>query len=259
MRSRLLSRGLAPTIGLLASAGGGEATAGSIPTALAVATVRGALIYATGESIGGAVPASAVALAERGLKMMSLTRWNAVAFTLLAIGGGTAGVVAFAQPRQAADQGEARPPGAARRPCGPRMIEHGIPRPPRGSRRPDLAVNALMDRLMQNMPDDKASKFRLFDAIPTWSRRLMEDRLVWPRPRPRLAAMREHRDRMKKLETLYTELMQGESGHLWSTDVLNVKYHRLEADQLLAEAGVDAGEPTTPANSEPKPAAAPRR
>jgi RNA polymerase sigma factor (sigma-70 family) len=259
LRSRLLSRGLAPTTGLLASAGGGEATAGSIPTALAVATVRGALIYAAGESIGGAVPASAVALAERGLKMMSLTRWNAVAFTLLAIGGGAAGVVAFAQPRQAADQGEARPPGApaAVRPPDDRARKTAAAARVETAR---SAVDALMDRLMQNMPDDKASKFRVFDAIPTWSRRLMEDRVRVAGDRAaRLAALREHRDRMKKLETLYTELMQGESGQLWSTDVLNVKYHRLEADQLLAEAGVDAGEPTTPANSEPKPAAAPRR
>ena len=106
--------------------------------------------------------------------------------------------------------------------------------------------------------DDWASKFRLFDAIPTWSRRLMEDRVRVAGDRAaRLAALREHRDRMKKLEEMYTELRQGESWKLWSIDMLNVKYHRLEADQLLAEAGVDAGEATGPAKPEPKPAAAP--
>ena len=105
LRSRLLSRGLAPAAGLLAAVGRGEAAAGSVPSALAVATVHAALIYAAGESIAGVVPASSVALAERGLKMMSLTRWKLVAFTLLGIGAGTAGVVAFAQPRARAEPG----------------------------------------------------------------------------------------------------------------------------------------------------------
>ena len=84
-----------------------------IPPALVVATVRAALLHAAGESIAGVVPASAVAMAERGLKMMSLTRWKAIAFTLMTIGGGTAGVVAFAQSRQQARQGEVRPSGVA--------------------------------------------------------------------------------------------------------------------------------------------------
>ena len=110
LRSRLLSRGLAPTAGLLAATGGGEASAGSIPTALAVATVRAALLHAAA-SIAGVVPASAAAMAERGLKMMSLTRWKAIAFTLMTIGGGTPGVVAFAQSRQQIGQGEVRPSG----------------------------------------------------------------------------------------------------------------------------------------------------
>ena len=41
------------------------------------------------------------------------------------------------------------------------------------------AVDALMDSLMNNRfpANDKASKFRLLDAIPTWSRRRMEGRV----------------------------------------------------------------------------------
>ena len=238
LRSRLLSRGLAPTAGLLAATGGGEAVAGSIPPALAVATVRAALLHAAGESIAGVVPASAVAMAERGLKMMSLTRWKAIAFTLMTIGGGTAGVVAFAQSRQHAGQGEVRPSGVAAvaRPRDDRAWNAAAAERVETAR---SAVDELMDPLLTNTfpADDWASKFRLLDAIPTWSRRLMEDRIRVAGDRAaRLAALREHRDRMKKLEMLYTELQ--EAWKLWSFDVKNVKYHRLEADQLLAEAGV---------------------
>ncbi len=258
LRSRLLSRGLAPTAGLMAAIGGGEAVAGSIPPALAIATVRAALLHAAGESIAGVVPASAVAMAERGLKMMSLTRWKAIAFTLMTIGGGTAGVVAFAQSRQHAGQGEVRPSGVVAAVARPRDDRAWNAAAAGRVETAKSAVDELMDPLLTNTfpADDWASKFRLLDAIPTWSRRLMEDRIRVAGDRAaRLAALREHRDRMKKLETMYTE--HRESWKLWSFDVKNVKYHRLEADQLLAEAGALAAEATGPAKPEPKPAPEP--
>lgn len=62
---------------------------------------------------------------------------------------------------------------------------------------------------------------------------------------------------MMKLETMCTELQ--ESANLWSIDILNVKYHRLEADQLLAEAGVDVAEAAGAAKPEPKPSPEPGR
>ena len=217
--------------------GGGETTAGAIPAALAAAMVRSALMYAAGETIGGVVPESALALAERGLKMMSLTRLKAVAFLLMAIGGGAAGVVAVAQSRQAVDQGVARHeavPEAARRRDDQASKTVAAARIETAR----SAINMLMDP--QFAPDDRASMYRAYDAIPIWSHRLMEDQIRAAVDRAgRVAAMQEHRDRMKKLEDLYSELRKGESRYLWDTDVLNVKYHRLEAEQLLAEAGAD--------------------
>jgi RNA polymerase sigma factor (sigma-70 family) len=254
LRARMLSRGLAPAAGLAALTGCGETTAGSIPAALAAATVKGALIYAAGESIGGTVPASALALAERGLKMMNLTRWKAVAFAVMAIGGAAAGVVAVAQSREAADRGEARTAAGAQaaQPRDDQVLKTLAAARVQTAR---SAVNMLMDP--QFAPDDRASRYRAFDAIPTWSHRLMEDQIRVAADRAdRVAAMREHRDRMKKLEDLYAELRKGESGYLWATDVLNVKYHRLEAEQLLAEAGADPNELAAPAQPEPKPAPA---
>jgi RNA polymerase sigma-70 factor (ECF subfamily) len=254
LRARLLSRGLAPAAALAALTGGGESSAGSIPAALAAATVQGALMYAAGESIGGVVPALALALAERGLTMMSLTRWKVVAFVVMAMGGAAVGVVAVAQSRQAPDRGEARPAVAAEA-AQPR--EDPVLKTLAAARIQTArsAINMLMDNSFA--PDDRASRYRLFDTIPTWSHRLMEDQIrVAADGAGRVAAMREHRDRMKQLEDLYSELRKGEAGYLWATDVLNMKYHRLEAEQLLAEAGADPNEPAAPAQPEPKPAPA---
>jgi hypothetical protein len=76
------------------------------------------------------------------------------------------------------------------------------------------------------------------DRIPAWSRRLMEDRLrLADTPGARLDAIREHRNRMISLERQirrYTETRQYQPA-----EAFKVKYYRLEADQLLAEAGVD--------------------
>ena len=146
LRSRLLSRGLAPAAGLLTAAGVGEATAGSVPAALAVATIRAALLYAAGESVAGVVPVSAVALAERGLKMMVLSNWKVVAFTLLAISGGTVGVVAFAQRGQEADQVRARPPGAPQA-AGPRDDAAWKNVATDRLKTAQLALNHMMDEL----------------------------------------------------------------------------------------------------------------
>ncbi len=91
---------------------------------------------ADGPGVGGGCPGG-----EEGLKMMSLTRWNAGGVLRcfpIRVARGRSGLRHGRG--QAADQG-GRPPGAGGR-CGPggsggraaRMIEHGIPRPPRGGR-----------------------------------------------------------------------------------------------------------------------------
>ena len=77
-----------------------------------------------------------------------------------------------------------------------------------------------------------------FDQILAWSRRLMEDRLrLADTPVERLDAIREHRNRMISFEREIRPLV--EARQCAPADPLKVKYYRLEADQLLAEAGVD--------------------
>ena len=132
-----------------------------IPPALAVATVRAALLHAAGESIAGVVPASAVAMAERGLKMMSLTRWKAIAFTLMTIGGGTAGVVASRSPGSRHARARSGRRAWRRRSLGLGMIEHGMPRRQRGSRRPDRRRRADGPVADQHIPGR-----RLGEQIP---------------------------------------------------------------------------------------------
>ncbi len=79
----------------------------------------------------------------------------------------------------------------------------------------------------------------LFAEIPFWSHRLMVDRLrIAATEFERLAAMREHWDRMKDLEGLVGGYARTGQGRV--SDSLKATYYRLEADQFLVEAGGQA-------------------
>lgn len=76
----------------------------------------------------------------------------------------------------------------------------------------------------------------LFAELPSWSHRLMMDRVRMAETEgERLEAMREHRDRLKSLERMAGEYARAGQGHV--SDSLKATYYRLEADQLLVEAG----------------------
>jgi hypothetical protein len=84
----------------------------------------------------------------------------------------------------------------------------------------------------------------------------MEDRLRLARtPEDRLAAIREHRNRMIVHERLTRKY--AEAAQVAPAEVLKAKYYRLEADQLLAEAGVDPDKEPPPAEPEKATAAPP--
>jgi hypothetical protein len=122
-------------------------------------------------------------------------------------------VVAFAQRGHEANRAEAQTSGAPEiaRPRNDRAWQAAAAARVEAAR---FILDDLMDQQGHNTlpPDDKASKSRLLDAIPTWSRRLMEERVRQADHRAtRLAALREHRDRMNKLELLYNQLLQGRS------------------------------------------------
>jgi RNA polymerase sigma-70 factor (ECF subfamily) len=107
LRSRLERRGLAPSavVGLLSRG----AVRPAVPAGLADSTLRAAVLFAAGQSAGGA--SAAVVLAERALRTAALKKLTAAALVLglvAAIGAG-AGLLAWpAQP----DEPPADPPGA---------------------------------------------------------------------------------------------------------------------------------------------------
>ena len=76
----------------------------------------------------------------------------------------------------------------------------------------------------------------LFAEIPSWSHRLMMDRVrIAATEAEHLEAIREHRDRMRSLERMAGEYARTGQGRV--SDSLKATYHRLEADQLLVVAG----------------------
>ena len=75
-----------------------------------------------------------------------------------------------------------------------------------------------------------------FAEIPSWSHRLMVDRMrIAATEAERLEAIREYRDRMRDLERLVGGYARTGQGRV--SDSLKATYYRLEADQLLVEAG----------------------
>jgi RNA polymerase sigma factor (sigma-70 family) len=100
LRGRLLRRGVAPSVGLLA-AGWAGASSAAVPAVLADSTVRIAALVAAGTAPSAAVPAHVLALAQGALKATALHRGRIVLAALLLVGlfGGGAAALhrAFAE------------------------------------------------------------------------------------------------------------------------------------------------------------------
>ena len=232
MRERLTRRGMAPAVVLAAQRTLIDLTS----VTLVQSTVQGALRHVPGQALGsmaaaGAVPAAVATLAEKGMRTMFFARSKTLAWALVLLGGATAGALAFAQ-----RQKEPAKPDAPKAQAVPGAL------PPRQGRalleaRIETAREIINREL--DLFGDPRNATNMGDRIPAWSRRLMEDRLrLHDTPAARLDAIREHRNRMISLERQirrYTEA----GAPIQPAEAFKVKYYRLEADQLLAEAGVD--------------------
>jgi RNA polymerase sigma factor (sigma-70 family) len=231
LREQLTRRGMAPVVVVAGQGPLIDLTS----VALVQSTVQGALRHVPGQALGsmataGVVPAAVATLAEKEIRTMLFARWKTLAWALVLLGGGTAGVLAFAQ-----TQKEPAKPDA---PTAQAVA--GAPSPQQG--------RALLEARIETAREIINWEFKHFridpnytnacDQILAWSRRLMEDRLrLADNPGERLDAIREYRNRMISFEREIRP--QVEARQCAPADPLKVKYYRLEADQLLAEAGVD--------------------
>jgi RNA polymerase sigma factor (sigma-70 family) len=256
LRRRLILRGMSPAEGDLEPSADRAESAPAVPAALAASAVRNALVDAATAAAGG-VPAAVVALAEEGVRMMLLARFRPLALGLLLVGGSAAGVLAFApRPQQPAGANPTKAPGVNRAPAagagGPEMKELMKKRDYTVNRAPaaGAGLRFLEDRikaaraiievdleLIQNPPQGRTLG-EVLNEIPVWSRHLMEDRLrLAATPAERLDAIREHRNLMVVFEIVMES--SAEAGRGPSSAALKGKYYRLEADQLITEAGGD--------------------
>jgi RNA polymerase sigma factor (sigma-70 family) len=232
LRERLTRRGMAPAVVLA----GQRPLIDLTSVALVQSTVQGALRHVPGQALGsmaaaGVVPAAVATLAEKGMRTMLFARSKTLGWALVLLGGGTAGVLAFAQ-----RQKEPAKPDAPKA-----QAVAGAPSPRQGRALLEARIETareIINRELDLFGDPRAAT-NMGDRMPTWSRRLMEDRLrLADTPGARLDAIREHRNRMISLERQISR--STESGAtIQPAEAFKVKYYRLEADQLLAEAGVD--------------------
>lgn len=141
---------------------------------------------------------------------------------LFAMGAGTLGYVASAQ------QGAGGPPaGAARRPALKDAARKYLEARVETARQ---IVEADMNRFVNGLGTAA--------EIPVWSHRLMADRLQLAKnAADRIKAIREHRRLMIDLEEMMVAFAK--TGQVRMADALKARYYRLEADQLLAEEGID--------------------
>jgi RNA polymerase sigma factor (sigma-70 family) len=111
LRSRLVRRGLAPTIGVMTIVAAGEPAVAGVPAALAGATVQTAIRSAAGSAIPAAVAAAVSTLSERTLMTMfcsSLKPAAVVALTVLTAATIVPGFLA-ASDRQSRRSGDTPP------------------------------------------------------------------------------------------------------------------------------------------------------
>ncbi len=117
LRSRLVRRGLAPSVGFLAASAASEGTSAVVPLALAAATVGIAMRAAQ----AGAVPASVAALAGQVLRVMTMTKLSMIATGFLVAGlVASAGVRLVAAQQSGTRQDGGTPPTvSAQKPVAP--------------------------------------------------------------------------------------------------------------------------------------------
>jgi RNA polymerase sigma factor (sigma-70 family) len=112
LRLRLVRRGVAPSVGLLVGVLAAQAGPATVPAALALGTVKAAVLTAAGQAASGAIPATVAALAKGALRPMLLNKLKVAGVVLLAVtaavvGAGVCARLALADKPAVANKDEA--------------------------------------------------------------------------------------------------------------------------------------------------------
>ena len=255
LRGRLLRRGLASSDELLAGSHSFASSDTSFPATLAAAAVRNASAFAASSGFA-IIPASVVALTERGLRLMCISQMRILSVALLVIGGASIGVFALAQGG----------PGV-QSPATPSDTLHGSPGPSKPARQTQdsPARTAAQEETRKTLIKARIETARQILESETRLRRGGElglatgPDLVPPadgrsttpgrNAAERIAAIREHRSRMISSEQILARNF--EEGRSPQADVLKGRYYRLEADELLAEKGSIPSKEVVPTGPKP--------
>jgi RNA polymerase sigma factor (sigma-70 family) len=230
LRRRLTLRGMAPEDGLPEPATSAREWMPVVPVALAQSAIRNSLLQAA--SASGTVPAAVAALAREELTKMTLARLRNWTLGLLVVAGGTsAGFLALAQRPEQSGKPEPPKPIAAAPLDGParQILEARI-----------ATAREILDMVLEMIktPQPRKVPGMMEDDYAHWSRRLLEDRLRLAANRnQRLEAIREHRDRMIVLVFVMDAAVKAERAG--PAEAAKARYFRLEADQFLADEGID--------------------
>jgi RNA polymerase sigma factor (sigma-70 family) len=101
LRHRLVHRGVTLTGALMVAVLTDKTATAAVPAALAVDTVKAAVLIAAGQAAGGAIPATVAALTKGVLRTMLLSKLKVMAAVLVAVTAAAAGTVVWARQTQA--------------------------------------------------------------------------------------------------------------------------------------------------------------
>ncbi len=151
-----------------------------------------------------------------------MTRPRMIVATLASLGGLAMGAALLAQQPGA---------GAAKEgPTGKALIEARL-----------AAAREVFQGGIRLWQDARAE----LDDVPLWSRRWMDEELrLAADPAARLAAIAAHLERLRQVEQIAQA--HKESARGTEVDVLKARYHRLEAEEMLADARANPGAVATP-------------
>jgi RNA polymerase sigma factor (sigma-70 family) len=243
LRDRLTRRGVAlPAIAVGTALAKGASAA--VPPELIRSTTLAATHLAAGQTLtAGIVSAQAITLMEGVIGTMFTTKLKLGAMALFATCAvGVPGVLAVQGPGdgpakvQAPDMKKSQKVPAL---AGPSVAPTTRPGPDASLEEEARLSEQALQLVKQAILDPQASSRPSVGQVYVWSRRIAEAR-TGPKasPQDRLAALQSHRDRMRENVELVTELVRGEASMTTKLDLLEAKFHLVEADRWLRDGSI---------------------